>query len=479
MPSLKEALRKRFPHLYTRVRDVTRRGRVEYKVLRQIGVRTLLSGRLWRTAPWNELLPLQTPRRIRLDGVAIDTVERLVGRVEAKGIEYASGGHTVYLPPRTIAASDFRALQRYYPSDAGLKIIRKAGEVATSRYLSGTGHSLINRRLTRDHGRLTLVANLLHLSSLGPRLYDLVELECAGTVWTAYVVQHVDGRPPTGPECEQGLQGLHRLEDQGIFRVTLPNGWAHKDFQCPSCNGNALVDASGNFQYLDFQNFVLVDYESFLEELALEAVADTHFGTESVIRGGRFLYQSVPGVRLPARRSIDDRVLELHRLMAQAGLSVRDRIVLDVGCNIGMMMGEYLKAGASWCHGWDRAGVTPHAERLLLALGCTRVSTTGGDIERHRRLEDDLPPFLRDSLSGCVVSYLAVRRHLGWLDALSRLPWSFLLYEGHQQEGRAGLDRDLSEFLRMTEFEVAGIGSYKDGLSDERYVSLLRRREAS
>src|SRR5213078_1719048 len=58
-----------------------------------------------------------------------------------------------------------------------------------------------------------------------------------------------------------------------------------------------------------------------------------HFGREHVLRGRRYLYQSVPGAGESGRR---DTVRRWHRIsqeLRRAGISVDDRLVLDVGCN--------------------------------------------------------------------------------------------------------------------------------------------------
>src|SRR3982751_4970712 len=113
----------------------------------------------------------------------------------------------------------------------------------------------------------------------------------------------------------------------------------------------------------------------------------------------------------------------LLELMNTAGVSIKDRLVLDVGCNIGMMMAQYLKLGALWCHGWDQEVVVPHTERLLYALGCTRFSTSGGVITKSIRLQDALASHVKPYLEGCAISYLAIRGHTDWLDALADIPW--------------------------------------------------------
>jgi len=221
---------------------------------------------------------------------------------------------------------------------------------------------------------------------------------------------------------------------------------------------------------------LLTGYEAYLRETAVAATDHSHFGDTYILRGGgRYLYQKVPGVALPARRNVEERMVVLKKLMEEAHVSVEGRVVLDVGCNIGMMMGQYLKLGAKWCHGWDRAHVTPHTEKMLYALGCTRFSTTGGDIRAQQPLDTDAPGFLRGALTGCAVSYLAVRGHLGWLEALGRLPWSFLIYEGHEAETREEFENHLGQLRRLVEFRVTGVSTYEDGDSDARTVAILTR----
>jgi hypothetical protein len=140
-----------------------------------------------------------------------------------------------------------------------------------------------------------------------------------------------------------------------------------------------------------------------------------------------------------------------------------------------MMMALYLKMGARWAHGWDRKNVAPHTEKLLLALGCTRFSTTGTDITESYDLTKDIPSFLASRLEGCVISYLAVRFHLGWLKALERIPWSFLIYEGHEGETREDFESYIKDFKQMVPVDVAAVEEYLDGDSDVRTIAILRR----
>lgn len=460
----------------------------EYMVIRRVGPRQLgksaFRSSFKMASAWQESLPLQCTQRLVINGLNFGTTVEMLRYLDSTGVEYSQGGHTVYLPPASVRASAFEVLARTYPQNVGVKIVKNPGGVDDSDYIHHSpglakGESLIHRKVAHTHRQLTLVANLMFSKEVGPRLYDLVELQCGDHVWTAYIIEHVDGRLPTMEECEAGLGKIRALEDQGFIKIIIPDNDEEEDFRCPACNQNAFVDSAGKFHYIDFQNFLLVDYGSYLKDAALQAADETHFGDSSLLRGGRYLYQSVPGLALPGKRKIDDRIKVLCELMESTGVSVKDRLVLDVGCNIGMMMAQYLKLGAKWCHGWDRAHVTPHTEKLLLALGCTRFSLSAGEIDQSKEMESDLPCIIKSSLEGCVISYLAVRSHLGWLDSLAQIPWSFMIYEAHEGETEKDFESHMSQLQSIVSFRVGVMSSYKDGDSDRRTVAILLREAVS
>jgi hypothetical protein len=449
---------------------------IEYRAIRRIGLRQFF-GRTLRTEKWQDILPVQAPRRWVFPKIQIRTLEQLIDHLELTAAPFFEGGHSVYLPPDSLNQSAFGKLTRHYPAGCGLKILKKPGGVATSSYALSTtpGDSRVHVNLIHRPKHLALVACLFFMEGVGPRLYDFVELQAGDQLWTAYVVEHVHGRTPTHAECEAGIAKLRMLEQQGLVTVLLPEGFDDAEFECPSCSSNALMSLSGSFYYVDFQNFLLTDHEAYLTKVAHQAAESSHFGDESFLRGGRYLYQTIPGVNMPGKRDTFHRSKALQGLMEEADASVSDRLVLDIGCNIGMMMAQYLKMGAAWCHGWDRARMLLHTEHVLLALGCTRFSITGADIFDGQPLEDDLPQFLKPALDGCVISYLAMRGHVGWLRALARIPWSFMLYEGHEDETAADFEQHINELREMVDFSVAGFRYYVDGDSDLRAIALLKR----
>jgi hypothetical protein len=464
------------PHYYYRAGKLRSQVTSEYQVVRRVGVRRLLSEALGRARPWEDVLPLQSPRRVIIDDVKVSEDESLMDHWRALP-DTSWGRNAIYLSPVSVLNSDFRVLTNNYPPGFGIKIVKNPGGVNESNYVTGKtkGDSLIQLGLVHSHRHLMLVANLLYLKGIGPRLYDLVELECNGTLWTAYVVEHVDGTAPSLAECEKVIGSLKELEQEGLLQVILPDGFDDEEFECPGCSGNTVTNQAGECKYVDFQNFRLVNYQTFLTALAVEASKQTHYGDSLMLRGGRYLYQSIPGVRMPGKRNIEERVKVLVQLLDAAGVSISERLVLDVGCNIGMMMAQYLRLGAAWCHGLDRAKVVPHTDAILTALGCTRFSVAGADLDTAYDLEATLPSFLEPSLDGCVISYLAVRAHVGWLKALSRIPWSVLIYEGHEGETEADFDEHMAELKSLTGCQLGGVSNYVDGDSEQRTVALLLR----
>jgi hypothetical protein len=465
-----------FPSFYFQVGKLRDQFAAEYRVVRRVGIKNLMGKAIGIPAKWQDVLPVQTARRISIPGVDLSNLDSFLQELNLQGLPYSTGGHAAYLPPETIEKTAFRTLFDYYPSDAGLKIVKHPGGLSESVYVSrGEGESRLHLKLIHNLRHLTLVANLLHVNDVGPRLHDLVELDCNGNLWTAFVVEHVEQPVTAMSECEKGLTTLRELEGKGALKVILPLGFDDAEFQCPSCSGNAFLTRDGKFRYIDFQNFSLTGYGAYLKSVASDAAEASHFGDKSLIRGGRYLYQSVPGVSFSGKRNVEARMQTLTELMDQAGVSVENRLVLDVGCNIGMMMAQYLKLGAFWCHGWDQEVVVPHTERLLYALGCTRFSTSGGVISKSIQLQDGLAPHLKPHLEGCAISYLAVRGHIDWLDALGEIPWAFMVYEGHEGETTEQSLQYLEQFKQRVPFRIAAQGEYADGDSEPRTVAILIR----
>src|SRR5262245_50841424 len=251
---------------------------IELQLVRRVGFLQIFGEGLRIGTQWQKVLPLQDPRRRSTGALAFNRHRELIQFLESRRIAFHEGGHTIYLPPAS-ARQVFDELMNCYPDNAGIKIVKNPGTARESYVYSGhTKISWIHRSLTYSHRHLVLVAGLLSSRGLGPRMFDLVEFRIGDEIVTAYIMEHIEGRRPTMVECREGISKLRALERQKVLKVIVPDGFDDSDFACPSCNGNALVDPSGAFKYVDFQNFHFVDYGNYMKRVARSAQQSSHFG---------------------------------------------------------------------------------------------------------------------------------------------------------------------------------------------------------
>ena len=427
---------------------------------------------------WQDALPVQAPLRIPFEwpesSFSADSLKELC---EKRGLPVFSGHDAVYLPPRTWAQTALAFLQDKYPANCGLKIARRSGS-SEQPYLRPRKGRSVQRWLSFPHTKQTLTFNFLYLQKVAPRLFDLIELAAPdGELWTAYVVEHAAGRKPDNETYDKVVGRLKALEAEDLIRLVNPEAWNVDDFRKPDCAGNLLLSQDGRGVYVDIHNFILHRYDKYLHEMGKSAAATSHFGGRSFVLGGRdghYLYQEIPGVALPAKRSPADRMKIYDRMMESCGLDFRDKVIFDIGCNMGLMGAEYLRRQAAWLHGWDLPEMVSATERVLLAIGCTRFSLTPARLSKTTDLTRDLPPHLKAiAPERGLVNYLAIRGHVGWLDALGRLPWKYMLYEGHQDD--TGLDGYIQQLAQIVPVKVAAAERVCDAHSRPRDVAIIER----
>src|ERR1700730_772247 len=260
------------PELYSLASRIKDQTSVEYRLIKQVGLATLFEQSL--AASWKKLLPVQAPLTFEILGVHANTAGELEDWLTRMGLEYKQGGHTIYLPPASIAKSGFAILNEKYPRNFGIKILKNPGGPDEATYIFGPRRlSWLHRKLIYRPPHLTLVSNLLFQKNLGPRLHDLAQLQLGDKMWTCFVLEHITGTIPSISRCNRGIARLRNLQSQGILALNLPEGWCDEEFRPPLCNGNAFVNKAGEFKYIDFQNFLLCNYTNHLEALAAQAVS--------------------------------------------------------------------------------------------------------------------------------------------------------------------------------------------------------------
>lgn len=441
----------------------------------------LIGGRLLakKAQSWAQALPVQSVPRIDGPAGSTDLPSELRCWCRSNRQAYAEGGDSLYLPPATWQGSSLAPLRSRYPADAGLKICKSTGDAGRPYMGDRMGRS-VSRAVSFPHSKQLLTFNFLHLEGIAPRLYDLIEIAGeSGRIWVAYAVQHIEAASaPSDGDLRRIVARLRSLERDKLIKLISGAGWHGIDFEEPDCNGNLIRAAdSGQSYYVDIHNFVLDRYEDHLLRLGERAVEASHFGGKSLLLGGKFLYQEIPGVDLPAKRSPSERMAIFDRLLAEAGVSIESKVVLDIGCNLGLMGAEYLRRGARWLHGWDMAEVVAASRAVLLSIGCTRFSLDGRKLHDGADLAAELPAHLLPlDRNEVVLSYLAIRGHVGWLPTLRQLPWRYMLYEGHQEDGDIGAY--IAGLNELVPVRVAAHSRVSGGLSSSRDVALIERLAA-
>ena len=361
---------------------------------------------------WQSELPVQQP--LKLDAKSVTPTlnpQQIKAWCSARQLPFRETGNAIYLPPATWRATPLQPVLPAYPADAALQIEKSAG-ASDTRDRDGLSHAM--RSLAHNHQ---------HLQGAAPRLYDLLEIRDGGNVdWTAYVIKHSDA--PVSPDTS-----------------------------------------------------ILDHYESYLRQLAERVAEVSHFGGKRRVLGGKtgcFLYQEIPGLGQPAKRSPRERLQAWDPLLQRAHVDIEDKVILDIGCNLGLMGAEYLRRGAHWLHGWDRPEVVEAANAVLLSVGCTRFSLTGGDLSAQPDLVASLPEHLHAiDQDKIILSYLSVREHVGWLPGLAALPWRYMLYEGHPE------DRQIETYIRELNARIPvrllTTDRASDGLTGTCDIALLER----
>jgi hypothetical protein len=445
-------------------------------------VHAAASGRLRHRrddAAFAAFLGRQKPLTLDADFGRPRDVDSLRAALVERGLSPAEGGWTFYLPPGPALAAAVPGLAAHYPPKVGLKLLKDLAPPERAKYarhaLNPAPGAGLMRKLTPDPKALLRVAAALHAAGLGPKVWDLVHLKSGDVDLTAYVMQHMSGPPSDETGYAAFMARLRRELATGLIATLHPSAAEADDFRGPDCNSNLRLDAGNDRAlYVDFQAFIIPDEARYLSAMAAEGREYTHFGGKRFFRGGgAYLYQAIPGLE-PGKRDVAQRWDTIRDLLAGGGVSLAGRPVFDIGCNTGLMLYQALGEGAAWASGWDRPAVAAAAGRLLAGLGATRVTLTGVQISDETDFRGALWPHQRQQTVG-VLFYLAVSDHIGFPPGVAALPWRYILYEGHADQGVGDQVERLRQVPWLAEAELVGHRMAADGDSPPRPLILLQR----
>ena len=108
-------------------------------------------------------------------------------------------------------------------------------------------------------------------------------------------------------------------------------------------------------------------------------------------------------------------------------------------------------------------------------MGMTRFDLFTKDINAGSEFAPQVPSHAVEN-KGAILFYLAMRKHIGFPDGVNRLPFEFIIYEGHENETLADTEEYLREIEEKWDLKNCGITSYQDGDSRDRFAAVLRQR---
>jgi len=229
----------------------------------------------------------------------------------------------------------------------------------------------------------TMIQNLLAMRGLAPRVYDLV----IANGKTAQVTDYLEGHNKVVP-----------FEDERfIFRKSE----IMQDHQFIS---GKLVD---------FQGTVFRDFKKYKERVLKECVA-----SQQPQSGGGKIYQST--------NYIDGWRNTGERLKKFEGIDFKNKRVLDLGCNTGMLCRYAFDRGAVRVVGIDLPNVAEATKKLAVLDGYFNLDFYGANLRQTDWVKIvNLTKLRRFD----IFLFLAVQNHIGKPDWLNKC--DTLVYEGH------------------------------------------------
>ena len=460
----------------SRLRDILRQFKKELlyagRALSQVGLRRMLFGTA--SAP-----VLQRPSLFDVD-LPVSTIEGLRDYLRQHHRSFDEGRYALYLPPASLADPSLDLLRSSYPPGSGLKLIKRPGRHFETTYsnvdmqprLSRTERTLLPQPVEQ-----LAIINYGYDLGLFPRAHDLVQIRTRAGMWlTGFVLEDVPASPPSRTQFQTLIDGIEHACGGSRLGLLTPRWMEHTDFRFPEGLRNCRVRGDGTAVYVDFQNFFFINRRRLLREVLQQAKRQTHFGDALLLSGGQCCYQSVPGYTRRHKRDVGARFEHFRNSLDGAGITLEGARVLDVGCNIGMVMGHALAGGSAWAVGIDRPGVVPHARRILHLLGFSRFDVVGEEMTPQSSFQALLPSHFRDTRARpLVIFFLAMHRHIGYPPALFDLPWKAMVFEGHQDDTLESVQSRLAPLVTSRHGVIRTLEIYQDATSRPRPFALLLR----
>ena len=377
---------------------------------------------LKKTKDISKILGLQSIRLIKLNN--IDLTNRDTLKKSFKKIDFKEGGWCVYHKNAFDILDKKLFIESYRNKSIGLKILINDKEIASDK--NNTSYGLRPFGRYSNVKEILRVGNRMFLLNIGPKIYDLIRLEDKnGIRCYAYLISNIESKDVEIPKKDYA-RFLNFLEVEKWLEPTWTTTFLIDDFDTKKKSSNLVLNMRGETKFLDFQAFAIPKENEYINQI-VEDFGVTAFGEKRLFSNSNFLYQVLPEVN-DGKRDTLKRWKEFDKMFNKINLSINNKNILDVGCNIGMNCYYALSRGASFVYGIDKKEISNRANHLLNSLGATRYEILGLDLNYSKDL-NKISELLENKID--FVFYCSIDGHIGYPNQIRDIPFKYILHEGH------------------------------------------------
>lgn len=318
----------------------------------------------------------------------LSEAEEFFPAIKKQIVKLQEGRHSFYLGHSSEIEKVCSSLNSFYPHPFGLKII-KSREISsdgtpyyTSKKLTPVSNAVTMRAVGSIYEK-AVISNLLNLKNVAPRVYDVIRLKDDYYCYYAMVVQHINGSVVTGKKGIDFIKTFKKvLSETEISTIGIKN---HADLRPPDFRNNIVADESGIY-YVDIQNFIRfpkID-RNCRKILSKQTVNKLKMPLElikwrcSKQNTGSSLHQDV------CFSSFD----EIDSSLSINKLSFKNKKVLDVGGETGILCMYALSRGARWCVGLRQPELVEKNIKRMFEKGFTRFDIISNNADRNLKPEE-------------------------------------------------------------------------------------------
>lgn len=249
------------------------------------------------------------------------------------------------------------------------------------------------------------IQNVFAAHGIAPKILDKISISGSKS-FSGVLMEYV----PKKRRRDWSMAMNQIYEIMAKYAIVPYLGKYHNEFHYNTRNWHGNV-------YLDYGGFRIHAERRFVNEVIKEIADVTHFGKS--YNGGKASYQSIKDWDVDGKRKTEYRIetMELDKI------NFENESVLDLGCNLGLMLHYAQDRGATRLVGYDTPEVARVANLYAAAVGRLGLNVQGLDLaKKHPSEKFD------------IVFYLAMSKYLGFPKWLGEITKKLCIYEGHAND---------------------------------------------